>query len=373
MNLSDAAKVQLRALRDDYPIFAEKCLNIRTKEGKIEPLLFNTAQRYIHDQAEDQKRRMGKVRKVIVKGRQQGCSTYVEGRAYHHTSLRPGQRAFILAHEQDATNNIFNMAERFYDKCPERLRPHAGSANAKEMHFDVLDSGIHVGTAGTKGVGRSQTIQFFHGSEVAYWPFAETHATGVMQAIPDMPGTEAWLESTAAGRGNYFHTQAEKARKGETDFELIFIPWFWQAEYRKPVSDGFNRSEEEMKLAAQFNLTDEQLAWRRSKIAELEMDSEFGVTALMDSQWTPRVIRSNALSMIVWHGADAEAIQMEHAKKCVAEGQPEGVRPMMLILREIRRQMRRNGPKLLEQHRECARQIEEGEKRDAARGFPWPD
>jgi hypothetical protein len=280
IDLPKPVKARLQRLRDDYPYFAEQCLSIRTKEGKIERLLFNTSQCYIHEQAEKQKQRTGKVRKVIVKGRQQGCSTYVEGRAYHHTSLRHGQRAFILAHEQDATNNIFNMAERFYDKCEPSLRPHAGAANAKELHFDVLDSGIHVGTAGTKGVGRSQTIQFFHGSEVAYWPFAETHATGVMQAIPDMPGTEAWLESTAAGRGNYFHTQAEKARKGESDFELIFVPWFWQAEYSKPVPDNFRASEEELKLAKQFNLTDGQLVWRRSKIAELEMDSEFGVTAL---------------------------------------------------------------------------------------------
>lgn len=101
-----------------------------------------------------------------------------------------------------------------------------------------------------------------------------------MQAIPDMPGTEAWLESTAARRGNYFHTQAEKARRGESEYGLIFIPWFWQAEYSKPVPEAFKRSAEEAKLAEQFNLTDGQLVWRRAKIAELEMDSEFGVTAL---------------------------------------------------------------------------------------------
>jgi hypothetical protein len=271
---------KLAKLKRDYPTFAEKYLRIRTKEGEIRPLLLNTAQRYIHEQAEDQKRRTGKVRKIVVKGRQQGCSTYIEGRAYHHTATKKGRRAFILAHEQDATNNIFEMAQRFYDNVPPLLRPHAGATNAKELLFDRLDSGIKVGTAGTRGVGRSQTIQFFHGSEVAYWPFAETHAGGIMQAIPDMPDTEAWLESTAAGRGNYFHTQAEKARRGDSEFELIFVPWHWQTEYRKPVPDGFKMSADEMKLAQQFSLDAQQIAWRRAKIAELEMDSEFGVTAL---------------------------------------------------------------------------------------------
>ena len=91
-----------------------------------------------------------------------------------------------MAHEQGASDAIFEMAERFYDQCPPRFRPHAGKANAKELAFDRLDSSIEVVTAGTKDVGRSRTIQFLHGSEVAYWPFAETHSTGVMQAVPDV-------------------------------------------------------------------------------------------------------------------------------------------------------------------------------------------
>ena len=35
--------------------------------------------------------------------------------------------------------------------------PHTGVANAKELAFDVLDSGYSVGTAGSKAIGRSNT------------------------------------------------------------------------------------------------------------------------------------------------------------------------------------------------------------------------
>ena len=101
-----------------------------------------------------------------------------------------------------------------------------------------------------------------------------------MQTVPDIDDSESWLESTAAGRGNYFHTQAEKARRGDGTYELIFIPWFWEPGYRKPVPDGFKRSEDEMKLAKNFGLDDQQLVWRRDKISDLEMQSEFGITAL---------------------------------------------------------------------------------------------
>ncbi len=111
-------------------------------------------------------------------------------RFYHRATAARGLRVFILTHEEQATQNLFEMVERFHDHCRRRCSPRPASANAKELYFDALDSGYKVGTAGTKGVGRSATIQLFHGSEVAFWPHAETHAAGVLQAVPDEPGTE---------------------------------------------------------------------------------------------------------------------------------------------------------------------------------------
>src|SRR5690606_4872955 len=100
-----------------------------------------------------------------------------------------------------------------------RLRPHAKHDSAKGMVFDLIDSAFAVATAGGRGVGRSDTLTFFHGSEVAYWPNAEEHATGVLQAIPLAgPGTEAYLESTGNGMNNWFHRQVKLALAGKTDW-----------------------------------------------------------------------------------------------------------------------------------------------------------
>ena len=258
-----------RRLRDDFAFYAKHCLKIRTKDAGVQPLVLNRAQRYIHEQAEDQKRRTGKVRKIVLKGRQKGCSTYIEGRLYWLTSHRKGRRAFILTHEAEATANLFEMAQRYHDNVPPFVRPSTSASNAKELIFDVLDSGYKVGTAGTKGTGRSQTIQYFHGSEVAHWPFADEHAAGVMQAVPDAPGTEVWLESTAEGMGNYFHQQWVSGQRLAGDFECVFVPWFWQEEYRRESVDGFAATPDEAEVAETFGLTLEQLAWRRLKIAEL--------------------------------------------------------------------------------------------------------
>jgi hypothetical protein len=47
-------------LRDDYEFYARNCLHIRTKSGSIAPLVFNRAQRYIHERVEEQRKQTGR-------------------------------------------------------------------------------------------------------------------------------------------------------------------------------------------------------------------------------------------------------------------------------------------------------------------------
>ena len=110
----------------DLPLYAERCLSIRTKQGAIRPLVFNQAQQHIHARLEVQRAAIGKVRALILKGRQQGCSTYVGGRFYHRATHEHGIRVFILTHEDAATQNLFEMVERFHAHCPpEQKQPTA--------------------------------------------------------------------------------------------------------------------------------------------------------------------------------------------------------------------------------------------------------
>ena len=181
-----------------------------------------------------------------------------------------GQRVFILTHEEQATRNLFEMVERFHDTLRRRAVDRRGQCAASCISTRST-SGYTVGTAGTRGVGRSATLQLLHGSEVAFWPHAETHAAGVLQAVADEPGTEVILELTANGVGNLFHQMWRDAETGANDYIAVFVPWFWQEEYRKPLAaPDFMLTAEEHDYAALYGLDDEQMAWRRSKIAELE-------------------------------------------------------------------------------------------------------
>lgn len=268
--MDDKERAIRQRLKDDFEHYAAKCLKIRTKAGAIVSLELNDAQKYIHERVEEQRARTGKVRAVILKGRQQGCSTYIEGRFYWRVTHSRGVRAFILTHEDEATNNLFELANRYHENCHDLVKPSTSAANAKELHFDKLDSGYKVGTAGNKAVGRSSTVQLFHGSEVGFWPNAQQHAAGILQAIPDEEGTEVFKESTANGVGNYLHKEWQDAEAGLSEYIAIFVPWFWSQEYRKECGDGFRLDEDEEAYKVAYDLDDEQMAWRRAKIIELK-------------------------------------------------------------------------------------------------------
>lgn len=274
--MNDVELQKRKRLKKDFPYYARNCLFIRTKEAGLKSFSLNKAQLYIHDLIEDQRKTTGKVRAIVLKGRQQGCSTYVEGRFMWRTTHQKGVRAYILTHEDDASQNLFSMAKRYFEHLPSAVKPSTSAANAKELHFDKLDSGYQIGTAGNKSVGRSQTNQYFHGSEVGFWPNAAEHAKGILQTIPDAPGTEVIYESTANGVGSFFHQQWKMAERGESEFIPIFIPWFWQDEYVKDTPEDFLLTNEEAKLSNQYDLSLEQMHWRRLKIVELSADGSNG-------------------------------------------------------------------------------------------------
>lgn len=253
--------------KNDFPFFAHNCLNIRPKDGGLVDLRLNQAQRFIHEKIELQKKEFGYVKAIILKGRQQGCSTYVGARFFWKVIHYKGIKSFILTHRGDATDNLFKMTQRYYQYLPDKLKPFVDRKNAKELSFTLLDSGYKVGTAGSGAVGRSDTIQLFHGSEVAFWECADEIVSGVMQAIPR--DSEIILESTARGMGNFFHKQWAVAERGESDFVHIFIPWFWQDEYSLPLDGNFKLSDEEIDIRDLYKLSNEQIYWRQKKVTEL--------------------------------------------------------------------------------------------------------
>lgn len=232
----------------------------------------NRVQKHVHGLLEAQRARTGKVRALAVKGRQEGFSTYVQARFYHRlwrARSHQALRAFILTHEQDATDNLFGMAQRFHEHMPPGLRKELKRGNAKELLFADNDCGYQVSTAGSRETGRSATFQLFHGSEVAFWPNAEDHVQASFQSVGNVPGTEIILESTANGVGNLFHRLAQAAIRGESEFQAIFIPWYWDEGYRTDCPASFEPSSQWEQYAQSHKLEWPQLYWAWSKNRDL--------------------------------------------------------------------------------------------------------
>ena len=272
-------------LRDNLELFAGTCLQIKDKDGNVRPFLFNAAQRYVHERLEQQLKDTGKVRALILKGRQQGISTLLAARFYHKTTTQRGKTALIVAHEQKATDNLFKMVRRYHDHNP--LPVSTGNTNAKELIFDRLDGGYMLATAGSKDVARGNTAQYAHLSEYAFWQNANMHMAGLGNIVADLPGTEMVMESTANGLGNAFHSLWQDAEAGLSDFIAIFVPWFWQDEYKAEVKPSFVMSDEDREYQATYGLSLEQMQWRANKIGSYGagfqwlFDQEFPATAAL--------------------------------------------------------------------------------------------
>lgn len=272
----DLQKIHDR-LDTDLEYFAERApLLIKDKEGNLVPFRFNKAQRYIHSKLEEQLKKTGRVRACILKGRQQGCSTYVSARFYHKTTRRPGISTFILSHEGKTTAKLFRMVKRYQENIRGCLRPEEGASNVNSMTFPALDSDYSVGTAGNENVGRGGTAQLFHGSEAAYWEKADEIQDGALNAIGDVPGTEIILESTANGPIGLFYRKCMDALRGQGDYMLIFVPWFWQDEYERDYN-GEELTPEEEQYMTQYLLPEypkakalRKILWRRYKIIDLK-------------------------------------------------------------------------------------------------------
>lgn len=106
---------------------------------------------------------------LILKGRQQGFTTVVTAYQLACSILNKNFQGFTLADVSDNAEAIFqNKAKFVYGQLPEILKPTEKFNNRRQLLFEKINSSWEIGTA-TKDVGRSKTINFFHGSECAFW------------------------------------------------------------------------------------------------------------------------------------------------------------------------------------------------------------
>ncbi|MBE3086133.1 MAG: hypothetical protein IMZ64_07950, partial [Bacteroidetes bacterium] len=219
------------------------------------------------------------VRVIVLKARQMGISTIIEGIIYAFVSRMKGVNACVVADDLDGANYIFEMQKLFQEMLEKHLKPNIKHSNEKKLSFNGINSQIVIDTADNPNVGRKYTFQFAHLTEVGRWQKSLNELlAGLGHAIPNSMGTMVFLESTAKGY-NEFYDLWVKAINGGTDWIPVFLPWWEFPEYQLALESGKlypidnikfvtpvekeNFLKEEQDIKKKYNLSDEQLNWRR--------------------------------------------------------------------------------------------------------------
>ena len=263
-----------KRLREDFPLYSKHSLKIRTKDGTIEPLILNPAQKILQKAVDKQLKSEGKIRIIILKARQQGLSTYVGGYLYFQVSQARAKKAMVITHHADSTRALFDLTKRYHDHIPEILKPHTKYSSRREISFDALDSSYVVATAGGDNVGRGETLTHLHASELAFWSpnNASQIWNGLIQAVPDTEGTAVFIESTANGVSGIFYDLWKGALEGSNGFIPVFIPWFTDPTYREKQVGNLDKTPEEKDLQKLYKLDNQQLRFRRKRVAQTGLD-----------------------------------------------------------------------------------------------------
>lgn len=264
--------------------------------GELVPFEPNWAQRIVVDMVLDDIAHGRPVRYIILKARQMGLSTIIEALCFWWVTTHQYQNAVIIAHKKKAAKNLYKMFKRFYDNADGYFKPTRKYNTKDDLTFDVddkvkadyaarglkppgLQSEIQTMVA-SEGEGRSDTILFFHGSEVAFWDKGSDVLSAAVQAVPLAANTFIFLESTANGVGGYFYDEWQFAKKGEGRYKPLFFAWHEHPEYMLD-GDIANYDEEELELIDIFKEKgypevdwNRKLVWRREKKKEFRSEPD---------------------------------------------------------------------------------------------------
>ncbi len=233
------------------------------KNKKTVPFFLNDVQKEFLDTLNQaiQDYNEGKITEIsllILKGRQQGFTTLVTAYQLCCSILNRNFEGFTLADESSNAEAIFENKAKFpYSLIPEVLKPTEKYNNRRQLLFSKINSSWAVDTA-TKNVGRSRTINFFHGSECAFWK----DGISPIQAALGQAFTKDCIkiyETTANGYNDY------KTMWDSGEHINCFYPWWKSKEYRLHIHD----SEKETFLAKIQKNNDwiwERLRWLKNGI-----------------------------------------------------------------------------------------------------------
>jgi|WetSurMetagenome_2_1015567.scaffolds.fasta_scaffold59347_2 hypothetical protein len=249
---------ELTKCKASFMYFAQFYCKIKTKAAELEPIRFLESQEIILKHIGDVEwtcfdgSRGDGLIVLIDKARQLGCSTICEAMLAHRAFFYGNLTSVVAGDVPEQSAYLFDMIERIYDHLPWWMKPERDyHVKDAEMFFGKIDSLVKVYSGksvrggdsmelGKGQMGRGKTINLAHLSELSTWANPEQLDDSFFPAVPPHPRTLAVLESTARGRGNWWHDAWILARRGLGRAVPIFIPWYAETKtYTRPCPTGW--------------------------------------------------------------------------------------------------------------------------------------
>ena len=267
--MSEFTPEEIAHIRDDFYAYCQHNLKIVNVYNELVPLVPNTEQRQLIDHVISCLAESKPIRVIILKSRKIGFSTIIEAMMYWWTATHQNINSKVIAHDLESSQTIYKMFQRFYDNSHPFFQPSKKYYTKRDLTFDNEDgtglkSSMSIATADNPNVGRGDTISWLHASEVAFWGDGGKIAAGLMEAVPLVPNTAIFLESTANGLGGYFYEEWQAAERGESLYTPFFFPWYEHDKYSQKTTN-LKPTAEEQEWMRRYNLTKGQISWYRMK------------------------------------------------------------------------------------------------------------
>ena len=240
---------KIKLIKQDFYKFDKINLYIKDKFANIVPFVPNEPQRALIDYVLLCISEKRPVKVIILKARQMGFSTAVEALCYWWTSTNFNINSVIIGNDEKSSLNLYRMFRRYFDNTNILFKPSVRYNTKSDLTFEKFDengkqiglgSAIKIETAKNKSAGRSDTVNFLHASELGAWENGEGLVASLMQAVPDAEVMEkpsmVFLESTAEGRGNYFHKEYVAAVNKKNNYQPLFAPWWILDTYEREAT-----------------------------------------------------------------------------------------------------------------------------------------
>lgn len=201
------------------------------------PFFLNEVQRDFQDKVlvplvkKQNKKEIEQIKIKILKGRQQGFTTYITAFQECLLLTTSGFRGFTMAHDSDATSSIFSdIAKGFFESLIDEVKEEPKRSNARELVLEGNNSAWRIATAGSKRAGRGKKLKMLHNSEKAFWEDMRKNSAAISQSLTKY---SIEIDETTANGFNEFKEDWDDIKEGRSKWIGVFYEWYKTAEYRK--------------------------------------------------------------------------------------------------------------------------------------------